>query len=234
MTGPHPGCRRLVPLLAALPLLGGSICGEVLADIAQRELILDPVAEVAFVVDSGSVEVYAFNRNGISLFNYLVGSLYDIGPVEWEIADDTLEVASVCDSFDHCNVDWYAEVPFGTAVDVVTHRGGVKVTGVDGPIVADVEGGGFEGVHVRASTLDITVEAGDVAVAMIVPPTSARVSVGEGNVELTLPPGAYLCELASADGSVDTTGVTCDAMATAVIHVDVELGDIVLLPGPMP
>ena len=33
-------------------MLGGSICGEVLADISQRELILEPVAAIAFEVDS--------------------------------------------------------------------------------------------------------------------------------------------------------------------------------------
>ena len=51
---------------------------------------------------------------------------------------------------------------------------------------------------------------------------------------LTLPPGTYVCELDTADGAIDTTGVTCDPTATAIIHVDVEVGDITLVPGPMP
>jgi hypothetical protein len=223
-----------VPIVLALPMLGGSICGEVLADISQRELILEPVAEITFEVDSGSVEVYAFNRNGISLFYYLIGSLHDIGVVDWALVQDRLDVVSACDDLDHCNVNWYAEIAFGTGVDVVTHIGGVKITGVDGPITADVSGGGFDGVHLRAPTLDLTVEAGDATIETLVVPTSARISVGEGNVQLTLPPGTYACELDTADGMVDTTGVTCDATATAIIHVDVEVGDIVLLPGPMP
>jgi hypothetical protein len=226
--------RHLVVLVAALPMLGGSICGEVLADISQRELVLDPIDEITFEVDAGAVEVYAFNRNGTSLFYYLLGSLYDIGTVAWEVVDDTLEVVSLCESTEHCKVSWYAEVPYGTGVDVQTHNGGVKVTGVDAAVTADVAGGGFDGAHLRSDAVDVTVEAGDVTVEMFVAPTSARFTVGEGNVQLTLPPGTYVCELDTADGAIDTTGVTCDATAASTILVDVEVGDITLVPGPMP
>jgi hypothetical protein len=226
--------RHVLCLVAALPFLGGSICGEVLADLGQRELVLDPVQEIAFEVDSGAVEVYAFNRNGTSLFYYLVGSLYDIGTVDWAVDGDALEVVSLCDSTEHCTVSWYAEIPFGVGVDVQAHDGDVKITGVDAPITADVDSGGFTGAHLRTPTVDVAAESGDVTIEMYVPPTDLRVAVGEGNVELTLPPGSYRCELATNDGDVDTTGVACDPMATAVITVDVDVGDIVLLPGELP
>ncbi len=226
--------RHALGLVAALPLLGGSICGEVLADLAQRELVLDPVGEIAFEVDAGGVEVYAFDRNGTSLYYYLVGSLYDIGTVDWAVDGDALEVVSLCDSTEHCSVSWYAEVPFGVAVDVQAHDGDVKITGVDAPITVDVEGGGFEGAHLRTPFVDVAAERGDVNIEMYVPPTDLRVAVGKGNVELVLPPGSYRCELATTDGDVDTTGVACDPMATAVITVDVDVGDIVLVPGELP
>lgn len=226
--------RHVFLLVAALPMLGGSICGEVLADISQRELILEPIEAIELEVDAGAVEVYAFNRNGTSLFYYLVGSLYDIGTVDWQLDDDTLDVTSLCDSTENCKVSWYVEVPYGTAVDVLTHDGAVKISGVDAAITADVAGGGFDGALVRAPVVDVTVQAGDVKVDMIAAPTNARFSVGEGNVELTVPPGTYVCELDTADGAIDTTGVTCDSTAAATIHVEVEVGDITLVPGPMP
>jgi hypothetical protein len=225
--------RHVLALVAALPMLGGSICGEVLADITQRELILEPIEEITFDIDSGSVEVYAFNRNGTSLFYYLVGSFYDIGDYGWELVGDRLEVVSPCDSDEHCNLDWYAEVSFGVGVHVVTRNGGVKITGVDAPVVVDAVGGGFDGALLRAPAVDVVIEAGDVTIDMIAQPMDVRIEVGEGNVELTLPPGAYRCEL-TADGDVDTTGVTCDPTATSVVQIDVEAGNITLLPGPMP
>ena len=48
----RPRTRHALALVAALPLLGGSICGEVLADISQRELILEPVEPHAFDVEA--------------------------------------------------------------------------------------------------------------------------------------------------------------------------------------
>jgi hypothetical protein len=229
--------RRLAVPGVVLPmLLGAGACGIVLVDIAQRDLILEPVERVDFEVGGGNVEVYAFNRNGISLYYYMYGSLRDIGDVGYELTDDdeALEVFSVCDRTVLCTVNWYAEVPLGTAIDVQTHGGGVKLTGVDAEIAVDVAGGGFEGVGLRADALDLVVESGDVVVELLEPPTSVLVTVGAGNVELTLPPGTYRCDLTASDGVVDTTDVVCDPMATALIEIGVDLGDITLLQGPPP
>ncbi len=221
---------------ASLLLLvaGGFGCGEVLVDITQRDLILDPVETVTFDVDIGGIEVLTFGRNGISLFYYMVGSLVDIGDVGHRVDGDTLDVFSVCEHDDFCRVSWYAEIMPATALDIRAGRGAVKVTGADASIVADVRGGGFEGVALAAPTADIAVEAGDVSLEWLVPPEQVAVELGEGNVAITLPPGSYRCELATDDGEVETTGVLCDEMATATIHVEVELGDITLSPGVMP
>jgi hypothetical protein len=229
------GWWRLIPVVLALPILGGAgICGVVLVDITQRDLILEPADTITFDVDSGAVEVFSFNRNGVSLFYYMTGSLRDIGEVGHHSDGSTLEVVSVCERDDFCNVNWYAEIALATAVDVRAGNGGVKLTGIDAPITADVVGGGFDGVDLRATSVEVDVEAGDVTINWIDAPMTVRVGVGEGNVALTLPPGTYRCELDTADGDIDSTGVICDDTATNTVHVDVETGDIALLPGPMP
>jgi hypothetical protein len=226
---------RALPLVLTLPMLGGAgICGVVLVDIAQRDLILDPVDRITFEADHGDVEVFSFDRNGISLFYYMVGSLYDIGETGHRINGRTLDVMSLCEHDDFCNVSWYAEVMPATAVDVIANGGAVKLTGVDAPITADVSGGGFDGVGLRAPTLDIGVDAGDINLDYAATPTAVTVVLGEGNVTVTLPPGTYRCELASAEGEIDSTGVTCDPMAASVVHIEIDSGDITLLPGPMP
>jgi hypothetical protein len=227
---------RAVPLLLAVPLLGGAgVCGVVLVDIAQRDLILDPVDVIAIESDSGTVEVFSFDRNGVSLFYYMLGSLYDIGDVGHRVDGRTLEVFSECVHEEpYCTINWYAEIMPTTAVEVISNNGPVKLTGIGAPITADVIGGGFDGVALSAPTLDVVVEVGDVNLAYDLPPTSVTVTVGTGNVAVTLPPGTYRCELASADGTVDATDVTCDPMAINVVHIDVETGDIALLPGAMP
>ena len=219
---------RLAALVVALPMLGGaSVCGEVLYDIAQRDLINEPVRQVNFTSDSGSVELFAFKRNGISLFFYLLGANSDIDDVGHRVEGDELEVFVLCATSGYCNANFYAEVPLGTIADIVTSNGGVKLVQVDAPVTADVVGGGVDGIQLLVPELDLTVEAGEVKLEWSAPPTRVDIVVGEGIVELTLPAGAYRCDL-TADGTIDTTGITCDPVATALISVKVTTGDITL------
>lgn len=226
---------RAALLASTLPFLGGAgVCGVVLVDITQRDLILDPVTTIDFAVDRGGIEVYAFDRNGVSLFYYMIGSLEVIGDVGHEITGDELAVFSECDDDkgDFCTVSWYAEVMLGSAVSVRSGDGAVKITGVDDVITADVQGGGFDGVGLRAPALDLTVGEGDVNVEWVATPMQVAIEVDAGNVALTLPAGTYRCDLDTADGDIDTTGVTCDDAAPVTIGVTVrEAGNIVLFPG---
>jgi hypothetical protein len=230
-----PRARSLVPLILALPFLGGAgVCGVVLVDIAQRELVLDPVTEIAFDVESGSIEVYAFDRNGVVLLDHMVGSLHDIGDSFHEVVEERLEVISECDHSEFCTVDWYAEVPATTAVDVRTRTGDVKLTGVSQPIVAEIAEGALEGANLRTATLRATVDRGEVDLELLAAFEAVVIEVGEGDVTLTLPPGEYRCELAAPDGEIGAEGITCDPMAAALIEVTALSGDVRLIPGDPP
>lgn len=226
--------RSLVPAL----LLGGAACGIVLTDISQRDLVVEPAERMTVLSEGGGVEVYAYDRNGINLFYYMRGSFKDIGDVGYRFSEDgtTLDVQSICDRDDFCDISWYIEIPtnIGTSVEVETHRGGAKLTGIVGDVVADVSGGGFDGVALRSDVIDVVVEAGDAVIEMLEQPTSLLLDVGEGNVEITLPPGSHRCELTTGDGEIDTTDVICDPMATALVQVTVDVGDITLLQGAAP
>ena len=225
--------RALVVALA-LPVLGGAgVCGDVLYDTSQRALILDPLERVRFTSDGGKVEVYAFDRTAISLFYYLRGSEHDIGDVGYELDDPELRAFILCDDpSGFCVADFYVEVPLGTEISAATRNGGVKLTGVDAAVEADVVGGGFEGIDLGSPTLDVTVDTGDVTANMVAAPTSVRVAVAVGSVDLTVPAGSYRCELQANDGDVTTTGVDCDPMAAALVKIDVETGDIRLRAAP--
>ena len=233
-----PRLRSLVPACVPALLLGGAACGVVLTDLAQRDLVVEPAERMTVLSEGGGVEVYAYDRNGINLFYYMRGSFKDIGDIGYQFSEDgtTLEVQSICDRDDFCDVSWFIEIPtnVGTAVEVETHRGGAKLTGIVGDVVADVSGGGFDGVALRSDGLDVVIEAGDAVIEMLEPPTSLLLDVGEGNVELTLPPGSYRCELTTSDGEVDETDVACDPMAMALVQVTVDVGDITLLQGAAP
>lgn len=233
-----PRLRSLAPAGVPALLLGAAACGVVLTDISQRDLVVEPAERMTVLSEGGPVEVYAFDRNGINLFYYMRGSFKDIGDVGYRFSEDgqTLEVQSTCDRDGFCEISWYIEIPTdtGTAVEVETHDGGAKLTGIVGDVVADVSGGGFDGVALRSDVVDVVIEAGDAVLELLEPPTAVSLDVGEGNVELTLPPGSYRCELTTGDGEVDTTDVACDPMATALVQVMVDAGDITLLQGAAP
>lgn len=217
--------RLLVPIMTLPVLAGAGICGVVLYDIAQRTLVNEPVREVHFESDSGSVEVFAFARNGVNLFYYLVGSDRDIGDIGHRVAGETLEVFVLCDHTEYCNANYSAEVPLGTKVTIEARNGGVKLTQVDAAVTADVVGGGVDGLQLRAPELTLTVESGDVTLDWLVAPSSVDIVVGEGVVDLTVPAGSYRCELRT-DGPVTVAGVTCDPTAASVIAVEVGAGEI--------
>ncbi|MCY1071630.1 hypothetical protein OV090_43200 [Nannocystis sp. RBIL2] len=226
---------RVVPLVLGLPLLGGaSICGVVLVDISQRDLIIEPITSIALSTDQGSIEVDAVGRNGTSLLYYMLGSLRDIGDVGHELDGDHLDAIAICNRLSFCNVNWTAEIPLGgIAVDVQAKDGSARLLAVDGPVTVDAAGG-LEAIHLRSPELTVTVEAGDVVVDFVDPPTAVSIDVGEGNVELTLPPGSYRCDFESGDGEVDSAAITCDPAATSAIQISVGTGDIVVLEGQAP
>lgn len=223
---------QIAALFLAMPLLGGAgICGVVLYDIAIREIVYDPVKRVNFTSDSGYVEVVASKRNGTSVWFYMTGSEPDIDDVGQRVDGDTLEVFALC-AGDYCNANFSVDVPFGTEISASTANGALKLTHVDASVVADVVGGDVTGVQLRVPTLDLTVAAGAVTLELLVPPEAVHITVEEGSVALTLPAGAYRCDLC-ASGTIDTTGITCDDAAPALLAIAVATGDIaVTTPEP--
>lgn len=218
----------------ALALLIG--CGDILYDQSQRALILEPVDRVRFEVDIGDVEVFAFDRNAVSLLYYFFGAESQIVDVGWELQDDEIRGYVECESLEgqrSCLADFYTEVPLGTAIVSRTTRGDLKLTGVDAPVEATVAGS-VEGVLLAAPTLDLEVTGGPVCLQFAAPPELLRLSLDAGEVTLRLPPGPYRCDLDADDGDVTLDGVTCDDSAEPTLEVSVGAGNITLQPEETP
>jgi len=213
--------------MAALALISllSTACGVIIYDTTSRVLILEPVERMVFDSDGGTIEVYAFDRTAISLFYHLTGfetSIADIGHV---VEGDALRAFFACDGDQLCAADYYCEVPLGTAIEIDAD-GAIKLTGVDAPVVASVKTGDVEGVGLRSPDLDLTVETGAVTLAWSSPPVAVQIGVTTGDVTLTIPAGSYRCNLATANGTVEMPGITCDPAAAGVLEIDVQTGDI--------
>lgn len=220
-----PSLRRRMWVPALLAALAGG-CGIVLYDTSSRALFLEPVERIVFESDSGSVEVYAFNRTAITILYYLTGSDTGIDEIDVALDGDDLRAVIACDG-DECNANFSCEVPLGTEVVIRADNGGVRLIGVDAKISAVVAAGDVEGIKLRSPAIDLEVEAGNVNLELAVV-EAVDIAVEAGTVALTVPAGSYRCELDAADGKVTTTGVTCDPSATATVTVKVQTGDITL------
>ncbi len=216
---------RVLPL-AFLVSLALAACGVVIYDTSSRVLILEPVKRIVFDSDSGKVEVYAFNRTAINLLYNLTGFETGIADVGHELDGDVLRAIIACEGDDLCNANFYAEVPFGTAIEIRAASGDVKLTGVDAEVTAVVTAGAVDGVGLTTPSFNLKVETGAVTLAWVSPPTTLEVTVAAGDVSLTLPTGTYRCDLAAADGAIDSQGITCDPAATASLKISVDSGDI--------
>jgi hypothetical protein len=229
--------RQVLILAAAVPMLGGAICGDVYVDFTQRTLVVDDVAAIDLSVDRGSAEVYAFDRNGVVLSMYVSSWADTLGDLGHDVAprDEgpvVLEVVSECVKDRKCAVQWYAEVSLGTALSGRLADGALKATGVDAPI--DIEAAdGFEGVALRSSEVDVVVAEGDVAIELLQIPERVAIEVDIGAVDITVPAGTYRCELTTASGDVTSDGVECDDSATASLAIAITTeGDIHVRPAP--
>lgn len=210
-------------LLSLAPLLA---CGDVLYDQSQRRLFLEPVSRVNFDVDNGGVEVYAFARNAVTLLFYYRGADSQTEDVEAVMNGDEIDAFIKCaPNPSQCIADFYVEVPLGTEISATTLAGGLKLTGVDADVTATI-GGDVEGYDLRVPDLDLDVTGGSVTLTYVDPPTSVSIELDVGAVDLTLPAGAYRCDLDAADGEVNMTGVTCDDAATSSLAISVGSGDI--------
>lgn len=226
--------RILRSLALALPVLAGACkWADILYDTSSRSLILEPIEQVRFTLDSGNVELIAFNRTAINLFYALTGSEHDIGDIGYEVADTELQAFIECtDPHGFCNANFSLEVPYGTRIIATTRNGGVKLTGVDAEIVADVVGGDFDGLELNSPSLDVATETGNITIDQLSAPATVKLAARTGNVDLTLPAGSYRCVLEASDGAVVTTGILCDDTATSLIKIDVTTGDIHVQAAP--
>ncbi len=223
-----PG-QRLVRLALAIPALlsmgGASVCGVIMYDMTQRELILEPKEQVSFALDSGSIDVIALDRTAIVLSYYLGGSDNDLEAIGRDIRETSIDAFILCKG-DFCNADFSAEVPLGTAISADTENGSVTLIDVDGDISSRVMGGDFTGIGLGGGSLDLELDEGAVAIAWKVAPADVRIGVGAGDVELTLPAGSYRCDLTSSEGEVDSSAITCDDAADVTLSVLVQTGNI--------
>lgn len=198
----------------ALPALAGAGTCGIIYDTTQLQLVLEPVSVIDVESDGGGLEVFAFERNGVVVSYALKGfdgSLEDVG---YDVDDDTLAVYLLRNGPAEVTADFYLETPYATELQFRVDDGPVKLTGVGAPVAGTVGSGEVTGVRLTAPDLDIEVASGAVTLEYVARPLAVRVAADAGDITLTVPAGAYRCDLDAADEPV-LEDITCDATADA-------------------
>lgn len=217
--------RAALVVLAALPALGGAGTCGLIYDIGQLQLVLDPIDRVDFTSDAGGLEVFAFDRNGTVVSYYLYGYDASLDEVGYAVDGDDLDVFMRKGGPAEVTADFYLEVPLGTRLQLQVADGPVKLTGVDAEVSGSVDAGDVEGVKLAAPSLDLDVLAGAVTLEFVAAPDRLAVTASAGDISVTVPAGAYRCDL-EADGEPTLVDVTCDDAATAELVLAAPAGEI--------
>lgn len=112
-------------------------------------------------------------------------------------------------------------------LDIGVDAGDVTIRGHDGTLRLQVDAGNVDGTDLCLDTADVTVDAGNVGLALCDRPDAVTVDVDTGNVGLELPAGAYDLHTRVSVGrtSVDRD-ITHDPGADSAISVEVDVGNV--------
>lgn len=212
-----------------LPItMGPGRCGFVL-DFTETILITEDAHRVELGVDDGSVIATMYDREAVLIKRHTFGFEPSVGIESAEVIDGVLEMEARCKYEGNCRFDHMFELPYGIDFAVTMADSQISLGYFDSDIEVDFESGWFKGVRLESPHFTLALTTGDVTVDFAAAPESVAITVGEGDVKLELPVGAYKCSLSSAAGEVTNTGITCDDAATATLAVKVETGAITVV-----
>jgi len=224
MTATH---RAAALALLALPfVMAPGKCGFAL-DFTETILIPDHVEQIVIDADDGSVVATSYARQATLLKRHTFGFEPSVGEVDFTIEDGVLHFVARCKYEGNCRFDHMLELPLGISFEITMKDSQISLGYIGGDIDVTFETGWFRGVRLESPNTRIELGEGDVTLDHATAPETVTVELGEGTVELLVPPGAYQCKFTADNGKVDTSDdITCDDAAEAVLDITVKTGDI--------
>jgi len=223
--------RRLLPAVVAALALPAAMapgrCGFIV-DFTESLLFPETIDRVVLDADDGSMIAVAYTRTSTMLKRHTYGFEPSLGQVSNTVTDGTLELDAHCKYEGNCTFDHMFELPLGVSFEISMLHAEMALGYISGDIEAAFESGWFKGVRLESQNLHIALDDGDITSDHAVAPASVTIELGTGTVDLTVPPGSYVCRLDSGKGDVKTDGITCDDAADAILDVQVGTGDITI------
>jgi len=224
-------------VLAGLGVL--SACGwDITKEKATDETeITDDVTSVRFDNDAGNVTITTGDAPSLKrVIHY-----EDEQPDATHRVENGVLTLAPC-PVDDCWIDYEVVVPEGVTVDGILDSGNAEVSGVDAANVQSSSGNvtvrdvaGAVNVEVSSGNADldgiggtaqVRVNSGNATVGLA-EPADVRVEADSGNVEVTVPDGAYQVTAQTDSGDV-TSDVTSDDTADHELDLRADSGDVTI------
>lgn len=188
--------------------------------IEETVTITEPVDRIAIDVAAGDVRVRA-TSGPVRLISTFGGASGDT--LGHSVQDGLLSVNYDCKL---CGGELTVEAPPEVDLALTLGAGDLTVDDMAGAVLADVHAGSAAVHRHGPATVDVVADLGDVEVDFVVPPPALTVQLGTGDVEITLPSGAYNLDLTAGSGSVRIDGIEHDPESPSQITASVGTGSI--------
>lgn len=217
--------RGAVALLG-LPLLMAPYCGPSV-DYTETYLITDPIDRIEIDVDEGTVDAVAYDRVAILLKRHTFGFERVLDPADYSVEDGVIHFSASCSKPDVCSFDHMIEAPLGIDYDLRMDEGLLDLGYIDGDFTAVLGSGRMRGIALATPSYSFTADDADLDLEFVVAPTEIVIDIGDGDVELEIPAGAYRCAI-DAPGGDTFDGVQCDDAATASLNIHLDDGSLAI------
>lgn len=222
---------------STISLLGRSVTTE--------ETAYEQPISVLEVHAAGSIRVRAADVEQVTVRERVERSV--VAPDRSAVVEgDRLVLRSSCSAATtFCSVSYDVELPAGTALELRSNVGGIRVEGIDGPVAARSTAGGVTvtggsgdlllhssagGVRVEGSRADrvgASSTAGAVRVELLVAPEAVEARSTAGDVEVVVPRDetAYAVDTSGNDGSEEVQ-IRTDPSAPRTIRAETSAGGV--------
>lgn len=172
------------------------------------------------------------------------------------VTDPCASGSTLLKGWDHCTASITITVPKGARVDVESDFGSVRLTGLHGPVSADLEVGDLvadsvsgplnlsldvgdaQVLNSHSPLLEVFAAVGEVSIESAVAPTTLIVDSDVGDVSIALPTDGYTYSVdTSAEGpgtgfgiGTHTVSVPVDPVSSHVVDVRAAIGDVSIHP----
>jgi hypothetical protein len=224
MAAPHPpGTQVTATSTASAP---APAPGE--HEAITSYTIPEPVSALTVTGHASAVTITASERSTVAVteYRYYARTLPDTTHV---VSAGTLSLNAVCADEQYCGVGYVIQVPRTVAVTVTILAGGIRLSGLSGPVTASTGTGGIMASGLTSSTVTLHVDTGGISAGFTAPPDRLVATTQTGAVNIGVPGDVSYRVTAQAISSV--VNVTGSSTSRRTIIATATTGSVTVVPG---